>query len=369
MRKSRERLLIVSSCISRTIGGISNTLYYLANELSVSNDLTILGYLFDEKIANANILMKQNQKFFIEEHFHRKVRIWLYSIFKDYSKYDRVLCAAWTEAIAVVFFQRKRPQYYVMVHGNELMGERTRGIKPIHLKYRLRDYILSHSEKLFANSEYTKNVCKEKWPSKECVVIHPPIDITVKKPERERHDDKFIIITVSRLEKRKGIQYTVKAVARLVKKYPNLVYRIVGGGDYKDTIDKMITVCQLEKNIVLVGRVSEEEKYRELANSDLFVMPSFKTENSVEGFGVSYLEANLMGIPVIGTYSGGIADAIIDGKTGVLIDEKDVDTLEKTIEKFIKREIQCSKEDCIDWAKEHSSKKAAEKYQKELMGI
>ena len=81
MRKSRERLLIVSSCISRTIGGISNTLYYLANELSVSNDLTILGYLFDEKIANANILMKQNQKFFIEEHFHRKVRIWLYSRF------------------------------------------------------------------------------------------------------------------------------------------------------------------------------------------------------------------------------------------------------------------------------------------------
>lgn len=362
MRKKREKLLVVSSCISRTIGGISNTLYYLVNELATSNDLTILGYLFDEKIANVNILMKQNRKFLIEEHFHRKVRIWLYSIFKDYSQYDRVLCAAWTEAIAIAFFQRKCPPYYVMVHGNELMGES-------HLKSRLRDYIINHSEKLFANSEYTKNVCNEKWPSKECVVIHPPIDVTVKKPDRERNDDQFTVITVSRLEKRKGIQYAVKSVARLSKKYPNLVYRIVGGGDYRDTLEKLITSHHLEKNVVLVGRVSEDEKYQELANSDLFVMPSFKTENSVEGFGVSYLEANLMGIPVIGTYSGGIPDAIIDGNTGVLIGEKDVDALEKTIEKFINRELQFSSEACIDWAFEHSSKKIAEKYQKELMGI
>ena len=362
MRKKREKLLVISSCISRTIGGISNTLYYLVNELAASSDLTILGYLFDEKIDNVNILMKQNRKFLIEEHFCRKVRIWLYSIFKNYSKYDKVLCAAWTEAIAIAFFQRKRPPYYVMVHGNELMGES-------YLKCRLRDYIINHSEKLFANSEYTKNVCNKKWPSKECAVIHPPIDVTVKKPDREKNDDKFTVITVSRLEKRKGIQYAVKAVARLSKKYPNLVYRIVGGGDYRDTLERLIASHQLEKNIVLVGRVSEGEKYQELANSDLFVMPSFKTENSVEGFGVSYLEANLMGIPVIGTYSGGIPDAVIDGKTGVLIGEKDVDALEKTIEKFINRELQFSSETCIDWAFEHSSKKVAEKYQKELMGI
>ena len=74
---------------------------------------------------------------------------------------------------------------------------------------------------------------------------------------------------------------------------------------------------------------------------------------SVEGFGIVYIEANAHGKPVIGTRSGGISDAIIEGRTGFLVDEKNVSQLEECIDKLLSGEATIQQSDCYKWAEKH----------------
>ena len=86
------------------------------------------------------------------------------------------------------------------------------------------------------------------------------------------------------------------------------------------------------------GKSSEQEKIALLEQSDLFVMPSIVFKKSVEGFGITFIEAACYGKASIGGVFGGEADAIIDGKTGYLCDGNDLNSLYETLLKTIENE-------------------------------
>ena len=98
----------------------------------------------------------------------------------------------------------------------------------------------------------------------------------------------------------------------------------------------------MSKHVRLLGRVSDENKNQLLKKSDLFVMPSYKVGNSIEGFGISYIEAASYGIPSISGVEGGISDAVFDLKTGWCVNPLNsnqlLDTIKEAVNNKNKRE-------------------------------
>ena len=90
-----------------------------------------------------------------------------------------------------------------------------------------------------------------------------------------------------------------------------------------------------EKNVELVFKSTEQQKVALLEQSDVFVMPSVVYKKSVEGFGISYIEAASYGKPSIGGIYGGEGDAIQSGKTGYLCNGNDLNAIYETVLKIL----------------------------------
>ena len=116
-------------------------------------------------------------------------------------------------------------------------------------------------------------------------------------------------------------------IKNLLPKFPKLKYISIGDGDERKNLEKLKKELNLNKEVDFIFNSSEQEKLSLLEQSDLFLMPSVVYKRSVEGFGITYIEAASYGKPSIGGSFGGEADAIIDGKTGYLCDGNNLSSL------------------------------------------
>jgi len=134
-----------------------------------------------------------------------------------------------------------------------------------------------------------------------------------------------ILLFVGRITPEKGIKELVSAFAEIVNKDSNIFLVFVGPFESSGkNIVEQVTNVNVRKNIKIVGYSDEPEKYMALA--DLLCLPSYR-----EGFGTVVIEAAAMGTPTIGTDIYGLSDAIVDGKTGVLVPVRDAVALETAI--------------------------------------
>ena len=144
--------------------------------------------------------------------------------------------------------------------------------------------------------------------------------------------NKNILITIGRLEKRKGIDTIIELFPELKTIIPNLVYLIGGDGPYRSQLEDLIASNKLEQDVIMLGRISDSDKYYYFYYSDLFIMLSRKLEDGdFEGFGIVYLEANAFSKPVIGGDVGGINDAIVNKKTGFIVNTNNKSEIIKAI--------------------------------------
>ena len=135
------------------------------------------------------------------------------------------------------------------------------------------------------------------------------------------------IFSVSNLITSKGIDFNLQAVALLIDKYPDLKYQIIGDGPEKDCLKKLAVDLGINDRVEFLGRLAHKEVIKYMAKADIFSLPSWN-----EGFGVVYIEAMSQGRPVIGCKGEGIEDFVEDGKTGMLVKPKKVDSLVKAID-------------------------------------
>jgi len=133
-----------------------------------------------------------------------------------------------------------------------------------------------------------------------------------------------MLLTVSRIVKRKGVDLVLRSLPALLEEFPTLRYAIVGGGPEVDNLKSLAVELGVENAARFLGKIPEEDLLTAYHACDIFVMPARLVFPSVEGFGLVFREANACGKPVIGTRSGGIPDAIIDGETGLLIEPDDL---------------------------------------------
>ena len=131
------------------------------------------------------------------------------------------------------------------------------------------------------------------------------------KTEKANHP---VITYIGRIKKYKQIEKVLDALPLLLTEFPNLEFRIGGRGDYEETLKKIVKEKNLEKHVKFLGFLSEEEKARELGKAWVFVTLAMK-----EGWGITVIEANAMGTPVVGSDVQGLRDSIRDFETGFLV--------------------------------------------------
>lgn len=122
--------------------------------------------------------------------------------------------------------------------------------------------------------------------------------------------DDVVLVTASRLVKKNAVDVIVDSLAQLDSNYKLL---ILGAGEEQENLESRISDLKLGSRVVFKGYVSHDELPAYLKSSEIFIRPSRS-----EGLGNSFLEAMAAGIPVIGTFVGGIKDFLKDGETGLV---------------------------------------------------
>ena len=152
-------------------------------------------------------------------------------------------------------------------------------------------------------------------------------------------------------------------IKNLLPKFPNLKYVSIGDGEEKRNLEKLKIELGLEKNVELIFSSTEQEKVGLLEQSDVFVMPSVVYKKSVEGFGISYIEAASYGKPSIGGIYGGEGDAIKSGQTGYLCNGNDLNAIYDTLLKILTNDQYLKLgANALEFSKDFSWEKIVKKY-------
>ena len=233
--------------------------------------------------------------------------------------------------------------YMVYCHGMDVM---TAAQSP--RKKRLARKILKKAEFIAANSEFTKEKILEYGVrAQDVAVVYPcpnmrlfrkvtPQEIDALKNKYNLRGKK-IILTAGRLVERKGHDVVLGALHKLKEFVPEAHYAIIGEGPMEGVIKQMIKTLELEDSVTLIGDVSDYDLAAWYESCDVFIMISRQLKNEdAEGFGIVYLEANMFGKPVIAGKSGGVAEAVLDNETGILVEPTDQHEIISAIEKLLK---------------------------------
>jgi colanic acid/amylovoran biosynthesis glycosyltransferase len=136
------------------------------------------------------------------------------------------------------------------------------------------------------------------------------------------------LLTVARLTEKKGLEYAIRAVARIKKQSPALEYRILGEGPLRGQLERLVRQLGMEKHIQLSGAVPHDQVRTACAHAHLFILPSVTARNGdQEGQALVLQEAQASGLPVLATRHDGIPEGVLDGQSGFLVPERDVDAL------------------------------------------
>jgi phosphatidyl-myo-inositol dimannoside synthase len=138
--------------------------------------------------------------------------------------------------------------------------------------------------------------------------------------------DRPVVVCLSRLVPRKGQDMLIRALPEIRRRAAGAALVIVGGGPYRDTLQRLAHRHGVEEHVVFTGGVSAAELPGHHAMADVFAMPC-RTRGAgldVEGLGIVYLEASASGVPVVAGRSGGAPETVRDGQTGVVVDGTDV---------------------------------------------
>ena len=199
---------------------------------------------------------------------------------------------------------------------------------------------------IIANSNFTKELAIKVGinPSKIHVIfpgIHKPKiveNISKIKAEKVFGESFPKIITVARLDKRKGHDKILMIIKNLKPKFPKIKYVAVGDGEEKNNLVKLSKELSLDKEIIFLKSIDFDLKTALIAEANLFLMPSRIEKKSVEGFGISFIEAASYGVASIGGKDGGASDAISHNKTGLICDGEDLNSIYDSVVNFFNNE-------------------------------
>ena len=175
---------------------------------------------------------------------------------------------------------------------------------------------------------------------KDRIIVHRmgvDVDQLLFQPSPHTTNGEIIkLISVGRMVEKKGIEYGIRAFAKLYSTYKNLRYVIVGDGELLADLQELVEKLGVNHAVDFLGWKAPNEIVVLMKRSNIFLAPCVTASNGdQEGIPMVIMEAMALGLPVISTYHTGIPELVVNEYTGYLVEEKDVDALVKVIEKLV----------------------------------
>ena len=263
------------------------------------------------------------------------------------------------------FFQAFRPRRLVLTfHGSEIL-KFTRN----PLRRWLTGQLIRRAHRISTLTHYTQELLVAHFPAAaEKIFLTPGAlrsDFAVVPPKPATARKKIVILTVGRLHPRKGQLLTLQALQTLAPDVRSRLEYWVVGGQSKGNYEPQLRAAAAEKPDLAVrffGNIPDEELSDLYDRADIFAMTSVNLEQSVEGFGLVYLEAAAHGLPVVAHDVGGVSEAVREGVTGLLVPPHRPAQLAAAFEKLIHDEPLRRKLGAAgrDWATRNCWKESAE---------
>lgn len=224
-------------------------------------------------------------------------------------------------------------RYAALAHGNDFLAAQRQWHRPLfnHLLHRATPLITITQ----ANADRLQSLrCCTVGIRQRAVVVYPGTDPAIFRPTAGAAPPfPPVLLTVSRLVSRKGIDTVIQALPSLRRQFPDLRYHVVGTGPDEARLRTLAQQEGVETAVHFYGRLPQAELPAAYQQAHLFVMPAREETAvaSIEGFGIVYLEASASGLPVIVGQSGGAMEAIRPGHTGLAVPPNDPTALAHTL--------------------------------------
>tara|TARA_B100000427_G_C15430384_1_gene560531 strand:+ start:15 stop:1097 length:1083 start_codon:yes stop_codon:yes gene_type:complete len=327
--------VIVTRSFPPEIGGMQNLMWGLVCSLSKYNMVKVFADYHEnfkenddkvsfsiERVGGIKLLKKYRKSSLVNEFIKKNKNI------------SCIIADHW-KSIELIKSNNKK---ICLIHSKEINHKKGSSSNKRLLK------VLNNVDHVVANSNYTKNLAIEIGVRNEkIIVINPGVFPTeeiseeaLKRAESLLGNKNPKLITVSRFDKRKNHSKVIMALRNLKQLYPNILYTCVGYGDEEQNLKKLVKELYLENQVLFLKDISQDLKNALIKKSNLFVMPSIIHNNSVEGFGIAYVEAAQYSVPSIGGKDGGASDAIKHNETGIICDGSDLNEIYSSIDLILK---------------------------------
>ncbi|WP_263366342.1 glycosyltransferase family 4 protein [Edaphobacter bradus] len=243
--------------------------------------------------------------------------------------------------IGVILKRSLNIPFVAYCHGEDITLTARRRFQP-----KLRNIIYRSADAIIANGSFAiENLLRTGIPQEKVYKITPGLDSRVFFPEapdpalRRQYgikDGEVVIVTVARLVARKGHARVIKALAALAPEVPAFKYVVAGRGPMEAELKGLVAELKLQDRVIFAGFVSDDKLNHHYNMADIVALPNTDEDGDVEGFGMVFLEANAAGKPVIGGRSGGTAEAVADGVSGLLVSSDGEHELQDALRRLLR---------------------------------
>lgn len=204
----------------------------------------------------------------------------------------------------------------------------------------MKRFGLQAADACAANSLYTKTILEKLLPGLNSWVI--PMGIWLEQFEKRPDGGEGIrrqlgiqgplLLFVGRLVEKKGAEYLIRALPAVLQNFPQATLLIIGEGDLSQDLRKVASLFGVSQSIRFLGRLPNQDLPDYFMAADVFIGPSIvDAKGDTEGLGIVFLEAAAAGLPIVGTGVGGSGEFLVDGVTGIVVPQRDPNSLGQAI--------------------------------------
>ena len=327
-------ILVYTQCFAPKLGGIESVMTNIATHSSkIGHSVSVLA----DGSKSKTLSFDNQQNFEIKrfdqiKFFRNKIKSSFANDLLKNKNFDLIFFDSWKSL--EYFNNTTQIKKICLIHGNEILNlkKKVRIIKS-----------LKKVDRILFNSNFTKNLFNKQLPELKDVpsmVIFPAF---IDKTNYTYDEKKYDLCTIARLEYRKGHHLVLEALKKL-KKEKNLIltYAILGDGPELSKLKDLVVKNNLLHQVDFIENTNSSDVYRQ---SKIHVMPTITTPDSIEGFGISNVEAASFGLPSIVSSSGGTPESI--DQNGYVINENDIDELSSKISLTLKNYSELSEKSLI----------------------
>jgi L-malate glycosyltransferase len=365
------KLLVLNYEFPPIGGGAANALHEILNQYKQHKDLEIDLITSSEKKKNETMKFSENINIYKvnvnkkQLHYWTALEIYSYTVRalslaqqqNKEKKYDLCHCFFALPCGIIPYFL-KIP-YIVSLRGSDVPGFNKRLNHLSFIQSFVSGIIWKKAKFVVANSEGLKELALNTRKEQDIKIIYNGIDTDMFYPKEKVNDNitHITLLCVSRLIPRKGLEYLIKAMPKIIEKRKDTKLIIIGDGPEKARLKQLSVDLGVDKNIELHGYVPHEKLPQIYRSADIFILPSL-----YEGMSNTILEAMASGLPIITTNTGGTKE-LIKGN-GMIIKKKSSKDISDSVAMLLEDNDKISKfsKKSRELALENDWKSAAEQY-------